>query len=68
MNPTRIKERKALKYLCDICKGLSAVHKITIHCSLKPSSIFINENGDAMLGEISKVELDAARHTHQLFS
>lgn len=53
-----------MKYLCDICKGLSAVHKSTVHCSIKPSSIFINENGDAMLGEISKVELDAARHTH----
>jgi len=54
-----------MKYFCDICKGLSALHNNTIiHGSIKPSSIYINQNNEAMLGEISKVELDAARHTH----
>lgn len=62
-------ERKALKYLCQITKGLSALHNNSIiHGSIKPTSIYLNETDEALIGEISKVELDAAWHTHQLFS
>ena len=39
-----------------------------IHGSVKPSSIYIQSDNTALLGELGKVELDAARHTHQLFS
>ena len=39
-----------------------------VHGSVKPSSIYIQSDNTALLGELGKVELDAARHTHQLFS
>ena len=58
-----------MKYLTDICKGLSTLHNSNIiHGSVKPSSIYIQSDNTAMLGELGKMELDAARHTHQLFS
>ena len=58
-----------MKYVCDIAKALCVIHANNIiHASVKPSSIFINNDNNCMLGEFSKVELDSARHTHQLFS
>jgi len=54
-----------MKYLTDICKGLSTLHNSNIiHGSVKPSSIYIQSDNTAMLGELGKMELDAARHTH----
>lgn len=61
----RISEKRALKYVCDVLKGLVAFHNNNVvHCSVKPSSIYLTKNGDAQLGEMAKVELDAARHTN----
>lgn len=69
LNPIRPSSRLCLKYLCDITKGLSTLHNSNIiHGSVKPSSIYIQQDNTAMLGEIGKIELDAARHSHQLFS
>ena len=40
LNPVRPSNRLAMKYLCEICKGLSAIHNCNIiHGSIKPSSI-----------------------------
>jgi serine/threonine protein kinase len=42
LNQVRPSNRLAMKYLCDICKGLSALHNSNIvHGSVKPSSIYI---------------------------
>jgi len=65
LNPVRPTSRLSLKYMCDISKGLSALHNgNVIHGSVKPSSIYIQQDNTAMLGELGKIELDAARHTH----
>ena len=69
LNSVRPSSRLAMKYLVDILKGLQILHNSTIvHGSVKPSSIYIQSDNTALLGELGKVELDAARHTHQLFS
>jgi len=69
LSPVRPTNRLAMKYLCDICKGLASLNNCNIiHGSIKPSSIYIQADNTAMIGELGKVELDAARHTHQLFS
>ena len=69
LNSVRPSSRLVSKYTCDIAKGLSLLHNCNItHGSVKPSSIFIQSDNTALLGELGKVELDAARHTHQLFS
>lgn len=69
LNEERPSNKMILKYLCDICKALSLLHNNNIiHGSVKPSSIYINNQNVALLGEMAKVELDSARHTHQLFS
>ena len=65
LNPIRPTNRLALKYLCDICKGLLVLHNNNIiHCHVKPSSIYLDETNSAMLGEMAKVELDSARHSN----
>ena len=65
----RPSNRMILKYLCDICKGLSSLHNCGIvHGSIKPSSIYIAHDNTAMIGELGKVKLDSARQTHTLFS
>jgi len=54
-----------MKYLVDILKGLQTLHNsMIVHGSVKPSSIYIQSDNTALLGELGKVELDAARHTH----
>jgi serine/threonine protein kinase len=69
LNPVRPSQRLAMKYLADVTKGLSTLHNCNlIHGSVKPGSIFIQDDNQAMLGELGKMELDTARHTHQLFS
>lgn len=65
LNPIRLSNRMVMKYLCDISKGLASLHNCNIiHGSVKPSSLFIQSNNTAMIGELGKVELDSARHTH----
>ena len=69
LNSVRPSSWMALKWLCDICKGLVTLHNSNvIHGAVKPSSIYIQDDNTALLGEIGKTELDSARHTHQLFS
>lgn len=69
LNAVRPSSRLCLKYMCDMAKALITLHSGNIiHGSVKPSSIYIQADNTAILGEIGKVELDAARHTHQLFS
>jgi len=69
LNPVRPSNRLGMKYLCDISKGLASLNNCNIiHGSIKPSSIYIQSDNTAMIGELGKVELDSARHTHQLFS
>ena len=69
LNEIKPSNKMTLKYLWDIWKALSLLHNNNIiHGSVKPSSIYINAKNEAMLGELAKVELDSARHTHQLFS
>lgn len=42
LNPVRPSNRLAMKYLCDISKGLSSLNNCNIiHGSIKPSSIYI---------------------------
>jgi len=68
-NPIRPSNRLCLRYLCDIAKGLIAIHNCNIiHGRVKPSSLYLDAGNNAMLGEFGKVELDSARQTHQLFS
>jgi serine/threonine protein kinase len=51
-----------LKYLCDICKGLSSLHNCgIIHGNIKPSSLYLSNENVVMLGELGKVKLDSAR-------
>ena len=38
------------------------------HGSIKPSSLYLNNDNTVMLGELGKVKLDSARQTHTLFS
>jgi len=65
----RPKIRLCLRYLCDMCKGLIAIHNCNIiHGRIKPSSMYLDANNTLMLGEFGKTELDSARQTHQLFS
>ncbi len=68
-NPQRPSPRLALKYVCDIAKGLVALHNSNItHGKVRPASIYLDAFNTAMLGEFGKTELDSARQTHQLFS
>jgi len=68
-NPKRPPNRIGLKYLCDLTKGLIAVHNCNIiHARVKPSSMYLSGDNTAMLGELGKTELDVARNTHQLYS
>lgn len=65
----RPKLRMCYKYLCDMCKGLIAIHGCNIiHGRIKPSSMYLSAVNTLMLGEFGKTELDSARQTHQLFS
>ena len=69
LSNTRPSLRMCLKYCCDICKGLSSLHNCGIvHGSIKPSSLYLNEDNVVMIGELGKVKLDSARTTHTLFS
>lgn len=69
LNPVRPSSRLCMKYFCEIAKGLQVLHNANVvHGSVKPSSIYIMADNTAVLGELGKIELDAARHTHQLFS
>jgi len=55
--------------MCDIAKGLIALHNCKfIHARVKPSSVYMDARNTCMLGEMGKVELDSARHTHHFFS
>ncbi|KAL0241421.1 hypothetical protein GEMRC1_006656 [Eukaryota sp. GEM-RC1] len=67
-NPVRPSNDYALKLLCDLCKGLIALHNCNIiHGKIKPSHLYMSSRG-AMLGDFGKGDLDCARATHQLFS
>eukprot|EP00743_Colponemidia_sp_Colp-15_P000897 GILK01000990.1.p1 GENE.GILK01000990.1~~GILK01000990.1.p1 ORF type:complete len:735 (+),score=112.26 GILK01000990.1:55-2205(+) len=69
LNSVRPSARLALRYLCDVAKGLIAIHNCNIiHGGIKPSSLYLSATNTAMIGEFRKVELDSARQTHQLFS
>eukprot|EP00744_Colponema_vietnamica_P000651 GILI01001143.1.p1 GENE.GILI01001143.1~~GILI01001143.1.p1 ORF type:complete len:753 (+),score=218.18 GILI01001143.1:205-2463(+) len=69
LNPVRPSNRVCMRYLCDVAKGLIAIHNCNIiHGGVKPSGIYLSANNTAMVGEFRKVELDSARQTHQLFS
>lgn len=62
INPVRPTNRLVLKWFCDICKALIVFHNNNlVHASVKPSSIYLREDNTAILGEMGKVELDAAR-------
>ena len=62
LSNTRPSNRMVLKYLVDICKGLSSLHNCgIIHGSIKPSSLYLNNDNTIMLGELGKVKLDSAR-------
>lgn len=53
-----------MKYLCDIAKGLMALHNTGIvHGSVKPSNIYISADNTAMLGEMGKAEAEYSRLT-----
>jgi serine/threonine protein kinase len=66
-NPKRPNNRLALRYLTDIAKGLIAIHNCNIiHARIKPSSLYLDSNNTALIGEFGKVELDSARQTHQV--
>ena len=69
LNSVKPPSRLALKYLCDIPKGLSTLHNTSIvHGSVKPSSIYIQADNTAMLGELGRTEAEAARLTTQSYS
>jgi len=69
VNGWRPDTRTALRYMCDIAKGLIALHNCKfIHARVKPSSVYMDSKNTCMLGEMGKVELDSARHTHHFFS
>mmetsp|Transcript_19452 Transcript_19452/g.22085 ORF Transcript_19452/g.22085 Transcript_19452/m.22085 type:complete len:743 (-) Transcript_19452:269-2497(-) len=69
LNPVRPSNRLGLKYCCDLAKALYSIHNSNIvHAGVKPSAMYLNASNTALLGEFKKVELDSARHTHQLFS
>jgi eukaryotic-like serine/threonine-protein kinase len=56
-------------YLCHVARGLATLHNCNlIHGGIKPSAIYISDKNVAMLSELAKMELDAARHTGALFS
>ena len=62
LSNTRPSNRMVLKYLCDICKGLSSLHNCgIIHGNIKPSSLYLSNENVVMLGELGKVKLDSAR-------
>ncbi|KAG9389941.1 Protein kinase domain [Carpediemonas membranifera] len=68
-NSRRPSPRHALKYACDIAKGLVAIHNCNIiHGKVRPAGIYLDAFNNAMIGEFGKTELDSARQTHQLFS
>eukprot|EP00762_Andalucia_godoyi_P002754 ANDGO_04511.mRNA.1 Serine/threonine-protein kinase PAK mbt len=61
--------RQSLKWCADLAKALIAFHSCNlIHARVRPSAILLDAHGSAMLGMMGRVELDAARQTHQLFS
>ena len=69
LSNTRPSNRMVLKYLVDICKGLSSLHNCSIiHGGIKPTSLYLSNENVVMIGELGKVKLDAARQTHSLFS
>lgn len=69
LSNTRPSYRMVMKYLTEICKGLSSLHNCGIvHGNIKPSSLYLSNENVIMIGELGKVKLDAARQTHSLFS
>ena len=62
LSNTRPSNRMILKYLTDICKGLSSLHNCGIvHGSIKPSSLYLSGDNTIMIGELGKTKLDSAR-------
>jgi serine/threonine protein kinase len=58
-----------LKYLTDMCKGLSSLHNCgIIHGNIRPSKMYLSSDNVLMLGELGRVKLDHNRQTHKLFS
>ena len=53
-----LKKKKAIKYILDVCKGLSFLHSMgIIHRDIKPTNIIIDNEDKAVL-----IDLNSARH------
>ena len=68
-NPLRPSAKTIMKYICDLCKGLTLLHQSgTIHGGIRPTNLFINQINDLQIGPIKKSNLESMRKTWHLIS
>ena len=65
----RLRSRRVKLLACHIAAALRSIHNCNlIHAGIRPKNIYIDEQRNAMVGEVGKVELDSLRYSHHLFS
>ena len=65
----RLRPRRVKLLACHIAAALRSFHNCNlIHAGIRPKNIYIDEQRNAMVGEVGKVELDSLRYSHHLFS
>jgi uncharacterized membrane protein YgcG len=65
----RLRSRRVKLLACHIASALRSFHNCNlIHAGIRPKNIYIDEQRNAMVGEVGKVELDSLRYSHHLFS
>ena len=58
-----------MKYICDIAKGLSAMHTSDIiHAGVRPSNLLLSSTNDLKIGALKKTELESLRKMRHLIS
>ncbi len=65
----RLRARRVKLLACHIAAALRSFHNCNlIHAGIRPKNIYIDEQRNAMVGEVGKVELDSLRYSHHIFS
>lgn len=65
----RLRPRRVKLLACHIAAALRSFHNCNlIHAGIRPKNIYIDEQRNAMVGEVGKVELDSLRYSHHIFS
>jgi serine/threonine protein kinase len=68
-NTLKPSKRTVMKYICDISKGLAALHTSDItHGGIRPSNLLLTNINELKLGSMKKTELESLRKMRHLIS